>query len=283
VTATTPASTFRIDRDFGSTRLGVYRGDVGLEATGQVPLDVDAYFQATVVAGDLPPGVIPYNLRLQDAWDQSILKEQVTLEGDLEAMGQGLQNNLGSHRPTLDFFGALAGNKSVGFMKDYLKRRPTDLLIGFTIARNAGGDLEASFEDAFGYFDDGAKWSIASAILDVKSKPILASLERLSVATGVVAADGSAAGGQPDFSIAAAAAANIGGAAPSQEISGGSPPGAEGGNDPGGEDPKPNDPDKNPPKECSSSAECTAQEVVDQIPRPTPSPTGAPDLIDGDL
>jgi hypothetical protein len=285
VTASTSSASYRIDRDFGSTRLGVYVGGVGLDATGQVPLDVNSYFQATVVAGDLPSVAIPYQLRLQDAWDQSLLKEQVTLEGDLEQLGQGLENQLGlQQRVPLDYFSELAGGKPVGFMKEYLKRKPTDLLIGFTIARNASGSLEDAFTDAFGYFDDGAKWSIASAILDVKSKPILASLESLLVATGVIAADGGTTGGQAEFSVATAEAANNGQpSADSPNTASEQPTGSDPGSDPGGEDPPPNKPDKDPPQECSSSAECGVQDVMDQIPGPSPSPTGASDLIDGEL
>jgi hypothetical protein len=279
VTASASGSVFRVDRGFGSSRLGTYNGEVGLKAVGQLPLDVQSFFQATVVAGDLPSKAIPYQLRLQDAWDQSILKPQVELEGQLETLGRGLQNQLGTQRPSLVYFGELAGNQPVGFMKEYLQRRPIDLLIGFTIANSAGGDLKTSFEDAFGYFDDGAKWSITSAILDVQPDPIIASLENLIVGTGVVAANGGSAGGQAAFTVAAAEAATS--ASASDAPPAGSP--ADPAPDPGGEDPPPNDAGKPQPKECQSGAECDVQEIVDGLPKPTPTPSSAPDLIDGDL
>jgi hypothetical protein len=280
VKASATNATFRVDRAFGSTRLGTYLGDVRLDATGQNPVGVASYFQATVVAGDLPPQAIPYQLQLQDVWDQSNLKPQVELEGDLEQLARGFQNQLGSKRPTLAYFGELAGGAPVGFVKSYLRRKPIDLLIGFTVAEKAPGNLEDAFTKAFGYFDEGAKWSIASAILDVKPTPMLAALESLIEGTGVVAAGGATTGSQPEFTLAAAEAANNDS---SPVIT--NPPPDDSEPNPPGEAPKPDQ--TNQPRECTDSAQCQIQDITDNVPRPgstpSPSPTSVSDVIDGEL
>ena len=297
VTARVSNGAFRIDRGFGSVRAGVYRGSIELDAPGQADLAVSALYQATMVAGDLPSQTRPYRLAAADPWDRVLLAEVVDLEEELKLLARGLGTQR-SQRPGLDYFRALADGGNVGFMASYLKRKPADLLIGFTIAQVVDGSLERAFREAFDLYDQGARWGVAAKILDAEPRPVVAQLERLILGTNVIAADGS--GGTAEFTVAAAdasesgAGASIDGAAP--------PPSSTAPEDPGGDDPseptdpqEPNEPNQPPdqpeePDECSDTAECAVEDVEDQLPgpQPSPSPTQEQDeqgrgLLDGGL
>ena len=290
VTARTAGGTFRIDRGFGSDRAGVYRGVLDLDAPGQPRLRVKTLHQATMVAGDLPSRARPYRLDQSDPWDIQILDEVVTLEQELKVLARGLTPQLRGERPDLDYFEALIGGGDVSFMRRYLQRKPVDLLIGFTIARNAPLRLEEGFEDAFRLYDQGARWGVAATIMKVEPRPVVAQLRTLILGTGVVAADGS--GSEADFSVAAAAAtetggstavASTGGSAPTQTntTGGNEPPEQNGGNEPPEEEPEPEE----SPDECSNSTECTVNDILGQRPSPSPSPSSeekkSGSLLDG--
>ena len=294
VTARASDGVFRIDRGFGSVRAGVYRGSIELDAPGQADLAVSTLYQATMVAGDLPSQTRPYRLDEADAWDRALLAEVVDLEQELELLARGLGSQLGRQRPGLDYFRALVDGGNVGFMGSYLKRKPADLLIGFTIAQVVDGSLERAFRAAFDLYDEGARWGVAAKILDAEPRPIVAQLERLILGTGVVAADGS--GNNAEFTVAAADASETGGAIDGPAA----PPSTTTPEDPGDpsepRDPQePNEPKEPPqdpeqPDECSDTAECAVQDVEDQLPGPDPSPSPTQEqdqknqgLLDGGL
>jgi len=296
VTARSSDGVFRIDRGFGSVRTGVYKGSVELDAPGQADLAVSTLYQATLVAGDLPSQTRPYRLDEEDAWDKVLLEEVVALEEDLATLARGLSTQLGRQRPGLDYFRALIDGGNVTFMRSYLKRKPADLLIGFTVARIADGSLERAFKAAFDLYDQGARWGVAAKILDVEPRPIVAQLERLILGTGVVAADGS--GNTAEFTVAAAdasesGAAIDGAAAPPSSSSSSSTTETQEPNDPNDpNDPnEPNNPPEKPPEdpdECSDTASCAVEDVEDQLPGPQPSPSPTEEqknagLLDGGL
>lgn len=287
VTARSTNGAFRVDRRFGSVRAAAYTGSLQLDAAGQSDLRLPRLYQATIVAGALPNQTRPYQLDLKDPWDQVLLEEVVDLEGELAALSRGFMGQVGRQRPGLDYFEALADGGSVGFMRRYLSRKPSDLLIGFTIAQNSDRPMRASFVKAFDLFDAGARWGIAGMILEVEPKPVLAQLKDLIVGTGVAAG-----GGGARFNVAAANAGDAAGegAAPgsSTEPTGTvQPPLEEDGStdpeDPKDGDKKPKDPED--PDECSDGAECTVQELEDELfpdEEPSPSPTNEQKNLVGD-
>ena len=298
VTARASDATFRIDRGFGSVRAGVYRGSIELDAPGQADLAISTLYQATLVAGDLPSQTRPYRLDEKDAWDNALLAEVVNLEKDLADLARGLGGQLGRQRPGLDYFRALTDGSNVGFMSSYLNRKPSDLLIGFTIARIADGSLDRAFREAFDLYDQGARWGVAAKILDVEPRPIVAQLERLILGTGVVAADGS--GNNAEFTVAAAdaseTAASIDGPASTSSSSSTTTPTQPTQPDQPTRPDEPDEPDNPPdnppeePDECSDTAECAVEDVEDQLPGPDPSPSPTQEeeqkdagLLDGGL
>lgn len=277
VTASASEGTFRVDRRLGSVRAAAYTGSLLLDAPGQNDLRLPRLYQATIVAGDLPNQSRPYQLDLQDPWDTVVLEQVVELEQTLAALSRGFTGQIGRQRPGIDYFRALADGDNVRFMRRYLSRKPSDLLIGFTVARTSDRALRPTFEDAFDLFDAGARWGVAAAILEVQARPIVAQLEDLILGTGAVAASG---GGNASFDLAAAAAGGSDGGISSSTSSGttGSGTGSTTTNDPNTTNSdQPKDKPKNPPKdpdECSNSAECTVQELEDELfPDEEPSPT----------
>lgn len=285
VRATTAAAVFRIDRGFGSARAGVYAGRVALASPGQSRLQVERFHEATVVAGDVPGNLQPYQMDVRDEWDAAHLGPFFELETQLRDLATGFTNQGVSQRPGLDYFSALAGGRSVGFLQPYLRRRPADLLIGFVLAQRSERPLDEAFATAFDLYDDGARWGIVAAIMRIQPDPILAQLEQLILGTGVAKKDG----GEAAFTVAAAEAGGSGDApAQPSDGGGGTDPGI--GQDPGGgEDPKDpgNGGDEEPPEECSGGAECTLQEINplddEDPPQPSPSPTDQDDLLEGGL
>ena len=197
---------FRVDSGFGTVRLGAYEGPVSLSSPGQAPLNVRTLHQATVAAGDIGAEE-PYELDEKDAWDLDLLEEVVELEGKLDLLAKGFGRQLGSDRPNLAYFRALA-NRDVSFMARYLDRKTLDLLIGFTVADNARSSLKEAFTRAFRLRDAGATWGIAAAIMNVKPQPIVAQLEDVILGTGVVAAGGESE--EAEFTVAAAQASEQG-------------------------------------------------------------------------
>jgi hypothetical protein len=290
VTARASAAQFRVDRGFGSARVSSYSGTVALDSPGQETLDIKSFFETTVTAGDIPPTSRPYRMQPNDPWDALILQKWVGLEEELRVLSNSLTNNLGGDRPDVAYFSELA-DKNAGFMRGFLDRRVTDLLIGFTIAENADLSLRQAFRKAFSLFDAGATWGITSAIMDIEPRPLLAQLGRTILGTGVIAAGGTQPGGAT-FSVAAADLSTSAGSldAPSAPDGGtvtdggpgvpdndggggGDNPGGGGGDNPGGGE---------EPQECQTGdLQCTVNDLTD--PSPDPSPSGLGLEIDIDL
>lgn len=280
VLAKASAATFRLDHGFGSSRLASYAGSVQVSSAGQSGLTVERLFQASITVNDLPDTARPYDLDPDDDWDETYAGQWLELDASLAELGSGLQTQLGRDRPGLDYFRALA-DRNVSFMRSYLKRRTSDLLIGFTIARQDQVDndrsLEKSFRESFELRDRGGAWGVVAGILEVRPRPVLAQLEGIVDALRPVAEDGT--GRRAVFTVAAAEASDAAGGGPgvvSQPPVGGGRNNNNGGNGRESPGPKPTtspSPSESPP-ECD--AECQVKDITDQLPTSSPSPTASP-------
>lgn len=263
VTARLSSAKFRLDRGFGSARAASLRGSVLLESPGEPRLELDRLFQVDVAAGDLPETSVPYRLSLRDQWDKVHLAEVVRLTQDLDLLANGFARQVGSSRPGLDYFSDLSAS-NVSFMRSYLSRPVDDLLVAFTIAENTpSSSLKSSFQKAFDYFDDGASYGVAATILDAKSEPLVAQLERLIVGTGAVAADGGA--GEASFGEGEIGGASDGSGDTGSPIAAGDEETVSGGV---GGDANENVDD------CSDVVSCGVQDVQDELP---PGPNSPPE------
>jgi hypothetical protein len=257
---------FRVDRALGSTRAASYRGAVKLRVPGQ-RLTVESLWQTAVTANDFD-APRPYQLVASDIWDQTYLQEVIDLDEDLTTIAQGLNSQLGNQRPPVSYFGALAKGRNVSFMKSYLHRLGTaDLLIGFSLGLEDDEPLQAAVDQAFGLRDQGARWGIAAAIMDVAGRDLVARLDGVIDSTGIASA---APGAAADFTLAAAAVAG--------ELPGSNDPG-DGNPDPGDGNDKPGD-DPTPPEQCTDAANCAVQEAQDTIDKAKPSPSPSPSLLE---
>ena len=249
---------FRLDRGFGTARAASFDGRVRLQSAGEPRVELTRLMQVEVAAGDLPTSAVPYRLKVSDAWDNEFLGDVVDLTRDLDPLVTGFARQLGNERPSLAYFAGLTTD-DVSFMKKYLSRSVTDLLIAFTIADN---DPDASFKEtfkwAFRYLDDGASYGVAATLLDVEPNALVAQLEGLIVDSGVVAADGGAGGdaslvfGAPDASTSSSDSAST--TTETESVSGG----VEGESN---ED----------VSDCSDVIDCGVQDVEDELP-PGPGP-----------
>lgn len=264
----------RLDRGFASARAGVYRGTATAMAPGEDRLTLARLFQASTTAGDLPPTPSPYRVDPADPYDRIYLEDVIALDERLERLRAGFQSQVGGRRPGLGYFRRLAGGEPVGFLRPYLKERipAADLLIGFTVARTAAGDLESQTERAFDLYERGARWGVAAAIMRVPQRPLLAELTRAITATGVVA---QGTGGEPVF-LAEGGGGELGGPAPAPGPGGG---GNGDGGDDGGNDPEPR-PTASPT--CDNEITCTIEDIIGPQPTPTPTSNIVDELLGGD-
>jgi hypothetical protein len=261
VTARLSSARFRLDRGFGSARAASYSGSVVLESPGEPRLKLERLFQVDVAAGDLPQGTVPYRLSLRDPWDKQHLSDVVKLTQNLDLLATGFERQVGSSRPGLDYFSGLSSS-NVSFMRPYLSRPVTDLLVAFTIADNSPGGFGNTFETAFDYMDEGASYGVAATILRAKSATLVAQLEKLIVDTGAVAGDGGAGDatfGEGDGTATTAAGSDDPGVT---DTEGGETVSGE----VGGETEEVDD--------CSGVVTCGVDEVQDELP-PGPSSGGS--------
>ena len=264
----------RLDRSFASARAGVYRGAATAMAPGEDRLVLVRLFQASISAGDLPPSASPYRLDQADPWDRIYLEDVLVLDQRLERLRAGFQSQVGGRRPGLGYFRRLAGGDRVGFLQPYLRSGlpAADLLIGFTVARTAVGDLERQTERAFDLYRRGARWGVVAAIMRVPERPLLAALTRAITATGVVA---QGTGGEPVF-VADAGPGGPGG----PDLSGPGSGGGDDGGDRGGE-PRPR-PSPSQTPTCDNEVTCTIEDIIGPQPTPTPTSNLVDELFRGD-
>lgn len=283
VKASSSRGIFRVDQGFGSVHAASYGGDWRLAAPGQAPLRLPYLFQAAITAGRLPRATEPYRLAAKgDLWEDEFLGDVLQLDQDLTSLAAALSTQLGSSRPGLTYFSSLAG-RDVGFMRRYLKRPTAALLIGFTVAQTSRRQsLATGLERAFQLADEGASWGVVAKILRARETTLVAQLDRLIIGTGIIA-DGGAS--QPVFALTAPLddSGDVGSAVPTQgtgdqdttstedptkdpgvQPTPGTDPDPNGGNDHSGE-----------PSDCESEADCAAQDVIDQLPHASPSPSSS--------
>ena len=270
IEATTTSGVFRIDRMSASARAGVYAGTVNLDTPGQARERVDTYYQASIAAGEIQ-STGPYEINKADEWDRLWLEEVVALDEELRQLANGFSSQIGRAQPNLSYFQGFARGEDVGIVKSYLRRKPADLLIAFTIAdTDKNRSFRNSFARSFTLHDEGAAWGLAVAIMDVRSGGMVAALERLIVGTGALAGG---EGGDFGF-VAAGGPSGTGGTEPGGDTSGEAPtdsdsntPGTPGGGD-GDGDGGPTDDGGG--DECENVIDCTIQDPPVPLPEVSP-------------
>lgn len=271
-TATSNEGLFRIDLGAGSARAGVYRGALSLETPGQADRRVDALFQSTVSGYARALAPVPLGISEGDRWDRLELSSVFELDDRLETLGAGVSSQLAGARPGLDFFSPLVA-RDAGAVRRYLHRRVSDLLIGFTIARNSRGSFRTSLRSAFGLFDEGGRWGIVARIMHAGADPVVAQLRSIVRSTGLFAA-----GGRPSFTVAQVPGSATTSSPSATGTGGDIAPPPSGGDEPGGGgNPSPQPSPSPSPDECDPLQDpgCAIGGIL-----PSPSPPG---ILDGTL
>ena len=277
-------SRFRVDREAGTTRAGVYTGRLELTAPGSPILRLNALWQTTVVADRLY-GSEPYRLEIDDPWDQQFLDHLVDLDRELTDLRRGYIGEIAGTAPSLAYFDTQAKGE-VSFMKRYVRdlspKKPgytADLMINFFLAKHApGGSLAKNFDEGFGYFRKGASWGITAGLLGLDDQDEWRDARKdLRVAIYGTSGVGGSGGEGPSFAVEGDATSPEGDTVDGAPTDTGGDPGDSPG-DPGPapppedppeptEDPDPtDDPDPSPPP-------CDVQCEVEKIIQPSPDPT----------
>lgn len=274
IEAETSHGQVRIDQGSSSSRAASYAGAVHLSSPGQPRVVVPRLFQVASAASALRSAQ-PYRLNDNDPWDATYLKDVVGLDQQLTPLVTGLQRQLGKSRPNLAYFQALAGNKDVSAVGQYLHRKTSDLLTAFEIALRAKGvSFKQALKRAFHLFDSGAKWAVVAAIMGVDFHPLLVAMQDVVLGTGAVAGG---SGKPPAFTVAAATSARTGNTGPAAGPAGPADTGGSGTNPKGGGGTDTGDssgggnPRPEPTPTACDNVGCQVQSV---LPRPTPSPSG---------
>jgi hypothetical protein len=284
VSASSMGGRFRVDLGTGSSRVGVYEGSAKVTAPGEADAPIERFFQANVAGNEqvLDPG--PLDIDESDAWDQIHLNDVLSLDERITKLGNGLATQLGGARPPRNYFAELVGTP-VNFIDRYLpENRVSDVLIGFTIARNTDSPLQSALERSFEYRNDGGRWGLIARIMSAEENKLVAQLGRTIIDTGILAADADDAG--PGSGAGSGSTGNGSGGGASGSSSSGSPAtgggsGTGGGSTPpgggggGGGGPE-------PPEEPAEEERCGLKNPVACLEDPVGGILGDGGLLGGD-
>jgi hypothetical protein len=268
---------FRVDLGTGSSRVGVYEGSASIAAPGETSHRIDRYFESEVAGNDRALEVRPLDIDEGDAWDQIHLNDVLLLDERITKLGNGLATQLGGSRPGRQFFSDLATGP-VRFIDPYLEReRVSDLLIGFTIARNTSSPLSDAFEESFGYRAQGGRWGLIARIMSASENKLVAQLGETIIDTGILAADASEGSGFGRDSRRKAGTASSGG---NDAEDGSASPVAPGGQNPPGGGGGGGDPDPEAP--APDEGGCSLKNPVDCLEDPVGGLLGDEGLLGDD-
>lgn len=282
-------ATFRVDRPYGTSRVGVYEGQAAISVPGSPGVTVDRLYQTEITAGNILDPT-PYKLDSEDYWDQRQLGALIDYQAALESLSGLMANEMGRSLPSLAYFEEKAEQK-VDFMRKFVAKqspkRPgytTDLLVGLFVADKAPGPASNNFVTAIDLVQRGGQWAVVSCILELcEAKSLNGVVAQLE---GVVGGTGALADGSSDdleFTLAGAEtgpgsdSGTVGPGDPRDPGDPNPPPTKQPPTNPPPSSPKPPSSPPPPPPSCEGLVECTADEVVPPEDEPNPEPT---DLFD---
>jgi hypothetical protein len=171
----------RLSRAFGMSA-AAYDADIELDSAG-VSAEVAALREVVVPDLGRPRSPRPVDYEDDDPWDRRYLGAAMELGEELEAMADALTGLLpeGEGR-TVGFLRlALPGledEEDLSADDIDLDRDPGDTLIGAAITDlGADGDFDERWGEVFGFRDDGADWGLVALDQEVRSEPLIGSVE----------------------------------------------------------------------------------------------------------
>jgi hypothetical protein len=186
----------RIDQESAFAAAMPYGGSLTITAPGREPVKVEPLFQVQIAPGELLPAK-PYEPDDADDWDADYLGGVLELEERLHRVATALSGQLNDpvRNETLLDPVLSPGNKSA-ISTDIESQSASDLLIAAGIAKaDATRSFEAAFQRAFDLRDEGGRWGIVVAIMEVDENTLLAALEDLVAESGILSSGSPERGG----------------------------------------------------------------------------------------
>ena len=188
-TTVTPLETaaFRVDRGL-STTVGVYRGAAELSALGN-PVQVDALWQAVVVANAVPTDPSPLVVRPTDPWDQQMLGSAIDVGLRLRRIELGVRGQLDRRVKAAKLVAdalpdPMAPKRVRGLIREHAAR-PGTVFVALALATQSsaqGGVLRTASPASSTASRLGASWIVVVAALDVARPNLLTAIGRILAA-----------------------------------------------------------------------------------------------------
>jgi len=158
------APIFRFDRRV-AIRVGVYTGEATITSlTGSLAIPT---LREGVVAGrTLPRAATPLTLDPNDAFDQLLLEDVISLDKNLEDLSNGYQGQFGATMHDWKEIAKIAPGRDLGFITPYFQNTGSaDILIGTVFAllleqRARAGNAPTFFGTLLSLLDQGATWGL---------------------------------------------------------------------------------------------------------------------------
>jgi hypothetical protein len=270
---------YRVDRGL-STTVGVYRGVAEISALGN-PVQVDALWQAVIVANAVPTDPSPLVVSPTDAWDQLMLKDAIDVGLRLRRIEVGVRGQLDRRARAAQLVAEampdpLAPRRVRSLIREH-SAGPGTVFVALALASQSAsptGVLRTA-NTILHRLELGASWIVVVAALDVARPNLLTAIARILAAIpGLI---------DPDAIVNGSPTTDSGGGPSPNDPS---PPGGCTGDDcsPG--------PDPSPSGCPEGDDACAAQEAVNQVveditgglgrtePEPSPTPSLPPPLIE---
>ena len=265
---------FRVDRGL-STTVGVYRGAAEISALGN-PVQVEALWQAVVVANAVPTDPSPLVVTPTDPWDQQMLGSAIDVGLRLRRIELGVRGQLDRRVQAAKLVAdalpdPMAPKRVRGLIREHAAG-PGTVFVALALATqsSARGGVLRTASTILHRLRLGASWIVVVAALDVARPNLLTAIGRILAAIpGLI--DPTSIGDDP-----------TGGPGPDPDPGDPDPPGGCQGSD------CPTPPTTDPPPCPEGDDACATQEAVDQVlddlpgglgrNEPSPSPTPTPTL-----
>ncbi len=158
------APIFRFDRRV-AIRVGVYIGEATVTSlTGS--LKIPTLSEGVVAGRTLPRAATPLTLDPNDAWDNLLLEDVITLDKNLETLSNGYEGQFGATMHSWREIAKIAPGRDLGFTTPYFENTGSaDILIGSVFAllleqRAHGGSAATIFGTLLSLLDEGATWGL---------------------------------------------------------------------------------------------------------------------------
>lgn len=170
-----------------AARAAVYEGEATVHRPAQ-ERQVPALRELDLSAFRLAASPAPLRYREGDTWDQELLADALTFDGEAARLTRGIERELGSRPLRPRFYRQYAAPAVVSLLADgaaVSRGRafgpPADVLLALFVSEAAAGTapLAPVVEQILGLRDQGARWGLIAVELDIPSSEVVAAIDQL--------------------------------------------------------------------------------------------------------